>query len=72
MIKGTNDQYRTTHPTSAELVIEVCVTSHEYDRSKLRAYAQRELFLVASQGIERFLQFTDAGTRFVLGIWRIR
>lgn len=27
----------------------------------------KELFLVTSQGIERFLQFTDAGTRFVFG-----
>ena len=27
------------HPRTAELVIEVCVTSHDYDRSKLRAYA---------------------------------
>lgn len=27
----------------------------------------KEFFLIASQGIERFLQFTDAGTRFVFG-----
>ena len=34
---------------TAELVIEVCVTSHDYDRSKLRAYASagvKEVWLV--------------------------
>lgn len=39
VIKGETDDFRLAHPQTAELVIEVCVTSHEYDRSKLRAYA---------------------------------
>jgi Uma2 family endonuclease len=39
VLKGTNEDFRFAHPQTAELVIEVCVTSHEYDRSKLRAYA---------------------------------
>ena len=39
VIRGHEDDYATEHPRTAELVIEVCVTSHEYDRSKLRAYA---------------------------------
>jgi Uma2 family endonuclease len=39
VIRGSIDDYRHEHPTTAELVIEVCVSSHEYDRSKLRAYA---------------------------------
>jgi Uma2 family endonuclease len=39
VIVGLKQQYRTTHPTTADLVVEVCVTSHEYDRLKLRAYA---------------------------------
>ena len=39
IIRGDEDDYATEHPRTAELVIEVCVTSHEYDRSKLRAYA---------------------------------
>ncbi len=39
LIRGSIDDYRHEHPTTAELVIEVCVSSHEYDRSKLRAYA---------------------------------
>ena len=39
IVIGTIDDYLKSHPRSAELVIEVCVTSHDYDRSKLRAYA---------------------------------
>ncbi len=39
VIRGSIEDYATEHPTTAELVIEVCVSSHEYDRSKLRAYA---------------------------------
>ena len=39
VISGSIEDYPTEHPTTAELVIEVCVSSHEYDRSKLRAYA---------------------------------
>jgi len=39
VIRGSIDDYRYEHPTTAALVIEVCVSSHEYERSKLRAYA---------------------------------
>ena len=39
VILGSINDYATEHPRTAELVIEVCVTSHDYDRSKLRAYA---------------------------------
>lgn len=39
VVRGTQKDYRAAHPTTAELVIEVCVTSHEYDRMKLRACA---------------------------------
>jgi Uma2 family endonuclease len=39
VVTGRNEDYRLEHPATAELVIEVCVSSHEYDRSKLRAYA---------------------------------
>jgi Uma2 family endonuclease len=39
VIRGSIDDYPTEHPHTAELVIEICVSSHEYDRSKLRAYA---------------------------------
>ena len=40
VIQGSIDDYTTEHPRTAELVIGVCVTTHEYDRSKLRAYAR--------------------------------
>lgn len=39
VIRGDADDFFTEHPRTAELVIEVCVSSHDYDRSKLRAYA---------------------------------
>jgi Uma2 family endonuclease len=37
VIRGSIEDYRTEHPRTAELVIEVCMTTHEHDRSKLRA-----------------------------------
>jgi Uma2 family endonuclease len=49
IIRGSIEDYRAAHPSTAELVVEVCVTSHEYDRSKLRAYASaavKEVWLV--------------------------
>ncbi len=39
VIRGREDDFLSRHPETAELVIEVCVTSHDYDRTKLRAYA---------------------------------
>src|SRR5256885_698988 len=39
VVKGRKEDFKNDHPHTAELVIEVCVTSHDYDRSKLRAYA---------------------------------
>jgi len=39
VVRGTESDFLAEHPHTAELVIEVSVTSHEYDRSKLRAYA---------------------------------
>jgi Uma2 family endonuclease len=39
IVKGSPADYRVRHPVSAELVIEVCVTTHEFDRPKLPAYA---------------------------------
>lgn len=49
VIRGSIEDYHREHPHTAELVIEVCVSSHEYDRSKLRAYASagvKECWLV--------------------------
>lgn len=39
VIRGREEDYADRHPDTAELVIEVVVTSHDYDRSRLRAYA---------------------------------
>lgn len=43
VIRGCEEDYLREHPRSAELAIEVCEISHEYDRAKLRAYAQAEV-----------------------------
>ncbi len=39
VVRGREEDFWHEHPRTAELVIEVCVSSHDYDRSKLRAYA---------------------------------
>ena len=47
--RGERADFVRGHPRSADLVVEVCVTSHDYDRSKLRAYAKsgvKEVWLV--------------------------
>ncbi len=49
LIQGAPEDYAQGHPTTAELAVEVCVSSHDYDRSKLRAYATagvKEVWLV--------------------------
>jgi Uma2 family endonuclease len=64
VIRGSINDYATEHPHTAELVIEICVSSHDYDRSKLRAYAQagvRECWLVLGpeQQIEAYRHPAD-------------
>jgi Uma2 family endonuclease len=39
VVAGCKEDFRQDHPHTAELVIEVSITSHDYVRSKLRAYA---------------------------------
>jgi Uma2 family endonuclease len=49
VVRGSIRDYMRRHPETAELVIEVCVNSHKYDRSKLRTYARanvKECWLV--------------------------
>ena len=49
VVRGREENFWTAHPRTAELIIEICVTSHDYDRSKLRAYASagvKECWLV--------------------------
>ena len=48
-MRGAAEDYPDRHPATAELVVEICVTSHDHDRSKLRAYATagvKEVWLV--------------------------
>jgi len=57
IVRGSAEDYRHQHPRTAELVIEVCVSSHEYGRSKLPAYANARvqevwLILVPEKQIE--------------------
>ena len=40
VVRGTREEFRTTHPTTAELVVEVAVTSLEVDRAKAPIYAE--------------------------------
>jgi Uma2 family endonuclease len=39
VVRGTESDFLADYPHTAELVVEVSVTSHDYDHSKLRAYA---------------------------------
>lgn len=64
VVKGQIEDYRNDHPHTAELVIEICITSAEYDRSKLPAYAAagvKECWLVLGEQkkIEVHRQPTD-------------
>jgi Uma2 family endonuclease len=64
VVAGRKEDFRHDHPHTAELVIEVCITSHDYDRSKLRAYATagvKECWLVLGpeKQIEVFRQPKD-------------
>jgi Uma2 family endonuclease len=57
VVRGQVADFRLAHPRTAELVIEVCVTSADYDRSKLRAYAMagvKECWLVL--GLEKQIE----------------
>jgi len=49
VVRGREEDFSDDHPHTAEIAIEVCITSHEYDRSKLPAYASagvKECWLV--------------------------
>jgi Uma2 family endonuclease len=39
VVAGRKEDFRHDHPHTAEFIMEVSITSHDYDRSKLRAYA---------------------------------
>lgn len=49
VVAGSDDDFVDAHPATAELVVEICISSHDYDRDKLRAYAAagvKEVWLV--------------------------
>ena len=67
VVIGKKEDYRQDHPHTAELVIEVCVTSHDYDRSKLRAYASagvKEVWLVLAPEKQIEVHRQPAGRQF--------
>lgn len=67
VVQGRKEDYRHGHPRTAELVIEVCVTSHDYDRSKLHAYSDagvKEVWLVLGPEKQIEVHGRPAGGRF--------
>jgi len=67
VVRGKIADFRLAHPRTAELVIEVCVTSADYDRSKLRAYAGanvKECWLVLGPERQVEVYRSPAGDQF--------
>ena len=67
IIRGSIEDYVTEHPHTAELVIEVCVSSEDYDRWKLSAYAGagvKEVWLVLAPHKQIEVHRQPAGERF--------
>jgi Uma2 family endonuclease len=67
IVRGSEEDFWDEHPRTAELVIEVCVPSHEFDRLKLGAYAEAKakecwLVIVPERKIEVYRQ--PKGGRF--------
>ena len=68
VVRGRREDFRQAHPTTAELVIEVCVSSHDYDRYKLRAYAVagvKECWLVLAPEKQIEVHRQPQGEQFV-------
>jgi Uma2 family endonuclease len=67
VVRGEIASFRFAHPRTAELVIEVCVSSPDYDRSKLRAYANagvKERWLVLGLEQQTEVHRQPAGDQF--------
>lgn len=68
VVKGRIEDFRHDHPHTAELVIEVGVTSVDYDRSKLPAYAAagvKECWLVLGETKQIEVYRQPAGNTFI-------
>lgn len=66
-VRGTEQEFWTDHPHTAELAIEVCITSADYDRSKLPAYAAagvKECWLVLGEQKQIEVYRQPAGDKF--------
>jgi Uma2 family endonuclease len=67
VVKGQIEDYRNDHPRTAELVVEICITSADYDRSKLPAYATagvKECWLVLGEQKQIEVHRQPAGDKF--------
>jgi len=67
VVTGSVEDYRRDHPHTAELVIEVCLTKVEYDRSKIPAYAGagvKECWLVLGYARQIEVYRQPAGDKF--------
>jgi len=67
VVRGEIADFRFAHPRTAELVIEVCVSSPDYDRSKLGAYASagvKECWLVLGMEQQIEVHRQPAGDQF--------
>jgi len=66
VIRGRESDFPTSHPTTAELVIEVSISTEDTDRAKAEIYAEagvKEYWIVLPdrQRIEVFTQPTESG-----------
>ena len=71
LVRGTHEDFRHTHPSTAELVIEISVSSKEYDRDKIAAHASagvKEFWIVLAveQQIEIYRDPMGSGYRHQL------
>lgn len=67
VVSGRTEDFRHDHPHTAELVIEVCISSHDFDRSKLHAYATagvKECWLVLGPEKQIEVHTRPEGERF--------
>ncbi len=67
VVKGGIEDFRNDHPHTAELVVEICITSADYDRSKLPAYAAagvKECWLVLGEKNQIEVYRHPAGDKF--------
>ena len=67
LVRGSIKGFGTQHPRAAEMVVEVCITSHDYDRDKLRAYALaevKEIWMILAPEKQVEVHRLPSGSRF--------